>query len=193
MRELVNKLKEILKNRPNDSKGYNLLVENSARLGDFKTAYYAMEHIIQNINPTVSASDYSKLSELMIAATDGYISIEAENNLILIKQTEVDTINKTSSITQQASIIAKQNRIDVEEEINAANMRAALDTAENARRVENETARHIEAYEVYKRDQGFVWSGLLGYKWVTVEQSFAIYKIRRGEGYQLDLFKESII
>ena len=80
--ELVNKLKEILKNRPNDSKGYNLLVENSARLGDFKTAYYAMEHIIQNINPTVSASDYSKLSELMIAATDGYISIEAENNLI---------------------------------------------------------------------------------------------------------------
>jgi cytochrome c-type biogenesis protein CcmH len=41
-----------------------------------------MEHIIQNINPTVSASDYSKLSELMIAATDGYISIEAENNLV---------------------------------------------------------------------------------------------------------------
>ena len=80
--ELVKKLKEILKNRPNDSKGYNLLVENSARLGDFKTAYHAMEHIIQNINPTVSASDYSKLSELMIAATDGYISIEAENNLI---------------------------------------------------------------------------------------------------------------
>ena len=36
--ELVNKLKEILKNRPNDLKGYNLLVENSARLGDFKTA-----------------------------------------------------------------------------------------------------------------------------------------------------------
>ena len=30
-----------------------------------------------------------------------------------------------------------------EEEINAANMRAAMDTAENARRVENETARHI--------------------------------------------------
>ena len=82
LRELVNKLKEILNNRPNDLKGYNLLVENSARLGDFKTAYYAMEHIIQNINPTVSASDYSKLSELMIAATDGYISIEAENNLV---------------------------------------------------------------------------------------------------------------
>ena len=60
-------------------------------------------------------------------------------------------------------------------------------------KIENETARHIEAYEVYKRDQGFVWSGLLGYKWVTVEQSFAIYKIWRGEGYQLDLFKESII
>ena len=59
--------------------------------------------------------------------------------------------------------------------------------------IANESIRNIEAYEVYKRDQGFVWSGLLGYKWVTVEQSFAIYKIWRGEGYQLDLFKESII
>ena len=92
LRELVIQLKEILKNRPNDLKGYNLLVENSARLGDFKTAYYAMEHIIQNINPTVNASDYSKLSELMIAATDGYISIEAENNLV--KSLHLDGSNK---------------------------------------------------------------------------------------------------
>ena len=92
LRELVIQLKEILKNRPNDLKGYNLLVENSARLGDFKTAYYAMEHIIKNINPTVNASDYSKLSELMIAATDGYISIEAENNLV--KSLHLDGSNK---------------------------------------------------------------------------------------------------
>lgn len=60
-------------------------------------------------------------------------------------------------------------------------------------KIENETARHIEAYEVYKRDQGFVWSGLLGYKWVTREQSAVIYKMWKGEGYQLDLFERSII
>ena len=92
LNELVIQLKTILRSRPYDLKGYNLLLENSARLGDFKTAYYAMEHIIQNINPTVSASDYSKLSELMIAATDGYISIEAENNLV--KSLHLDGTNK---------------------------------------------------------------------------------------------------
>ncbi|MFL2802383.1 MAG: c-type cytochrome biogenesis protein CcmI [Paracoccaceae bacterium] len=82
LKELVTQLKEILKNRPNDLKGYNLLVENSARIGDFKTAHNAMLHIIENINATVNAKDYSKLAELMIAATDGYISIQAENNLV---------------------------------------------------------------------------------------------------------------
>ena len=92
LNELVIQLKTILRSRPYDLKGYNLLLENSARLGDFKTAYYAMQHIIQNINPTVSASDYSKLSELMIAATDGYISIEAENNLV--KSLHLDGTNK---------------------------------------------------------------------------------------------------
>ena len=92
LKELVIQLKTILRNRPYDLKGYNLLLENSARLGDFKTAYYAMQHMIQNINPTVSASDYSKLSELMIAATDGYISIEAENNLV--KSLHLDGSNK---------------------------------------------------------------------------------------------------
>ena len=92
LNELVIQLKTILRSRPYDLKGYNLLLENSVRLGDFKTAYYAMQHIIQNINPTVSASDYSKLSELMIAATDGYISIEAENNLV--KSLHLDGTNK---------------------------------------------------------------------------------------------------
>lgn len=92
LRELVNQLKEILKNRPNDLKGYNLLVENSARIGDFQTAHKAFKHIIENINNTVNASDYSKLAELMIAASDGYVSIEAENNLI--KSLHLDGSNK---------------------------------------------------------------------------------------------------
>ena len=52
----------------------------------------------------------------------------------------------------------------------------------------------IRAYEIYKREvQGLYWSGLLGYKWVTWDQGAAIYKIWKGEGYQLDLFEENII
>ena len=54
--------------------------------------------------------------------------------------------NQVSENSAEANIL-KQMAVPAdlkhEEEINAANMRAALDTAENARRVENETARHI--------------------------------------------------
>ena len=92
MQELLTQLKIILKNRPNDLKGYNLLVANSAKIGDFKTAHNAMQHIIENIKPTVNSSDYSKLAELMIAATDGYVSLEAENNLV--KSLHLDGSNK---------------------------------------------------------------------------------------------------
>ena len=60
--------------------------------------------------------------------------------------------------------------------------------------VSNETMAVITAYETYKREaQGLVWSGLLGYKWVTREQSLAIYKMWKGIGHQLDLFEESVI
>ena len=33
-------------------------------------------------------------------------------------------------------------------------------------KVENETLRHIQAYEVYKIDQGYRWSGINGERWV---------------------------
>jgi len=51
----------------------------------------------------------------------------------------------------------------------------------------------LEAYEVYQVDKGLVWCGLNGVKWTTPEQSAIEGKIYRGEGHQLDLFKESII
>ena len=33
-------------------------------------------------------------------------------------------------------------------------------------KIENETLRHIQAYEVWKRDQGYVWSGVNFETWV---------------------------
>ena len=35
--------------------------------------------------------------------------------------------------------------------------------------IENETMQHIQAYEVYKRDQGYVWSGVNFETWVKKE------------------------
>ena len=33
-------------------------------------------------------------------------------------------------------------------------------------KIENETIRHMQAYEVYKIDQGYRWSGINGERWV---------------------------
>lgn len=81
LKTLVGRLEIILKDRPKDFKGYSLLVDNAARLGDYKTSYEAQKQIVENINSTVSADDYGKLAELMISATNGYVSIEAEDNI----------------------------------------------------------------------------------------------------------------
>ena len=94
LKVLVDRLKIILKDRPKDLKGYNLLVDNTAKLGDYKTSYQGQNHIIENIKPKVSAEDYSKLAELMISATNGYVSIEAEDNIK--KSLHLDSSNHRS-------------------------------------------------------------------------------------------------
>ncbi len=94
LKVLVERLQIILQNRPKDLQGYNLLVDNSARLGDYKTSYQGQRHIVEVIKPTVSAEDYGKLAELMIAAADGYVSIEAEENIK--KSLHIDSHNQRS-------------------------------------------------------------------------------------------------
>ena len=81
LKNLVDRLEIILIDRPLDLKGYNLFVDNSAKIGDYSKAHLAQNHIIEKIKQTVSADDYGKLAELMIGATNGYVSIEAEENI----------------------------------------------------------------------------------------------------------------
>ena len=81
LKNLVDRLEIILIDRPLDLKGYNLFVDNSAKIGDYSKAHLAQNHIIEKIKQTVSADDYGKLAELMIGATNGYDSIEAEENI----------------------------------------------------------------------------------------------------------------
>ena len=81
LKNLVDRLEIILVDRPMDLKGYNLFVDNSAKIGDYSKAHLAQKHIIEKIKQTVTADDYGKLAELMIGATNGYVSIEAEENI----------------------------------------------------------------------------------------------------------------
>ena len=81
LKTLVDRLEIILVDRPMDLQGYNLFVDNSAKIGDYSKAHLAQKHIIEKIKQTVTADDYGKLAELMIGATNGYVSIEAEENI----------------------------------------------------------------------------------------------------------------
>ncbi len=81
LKSLVYQLTKILVDRPKDLRGHNLLVDNAARLGDYRTSYTTQKYIIKNIKSSVTADDYGKLAELMIAAANGYVSIEAEDNI----------------------------------------------------------------------------------------------------------------
>ena len=51
----------------------------------------------------------------------------------------------------------------------------------------DETLNVLTAYEIYKMDQGFVWSGLDDHGFVTPKQAEEIRNIWSGMGHQLEL------
>ena len=51
----------------------------------------------------------------------------------------------------------------------------------------NETFKVYTAYEIYKMDQGFIWSGLDGHGWVMPKQAEEIRNIWSGMGHQLKM------
>ena len=51
----------------------------------------------------------------------------------------------------------------------------------------NETHNVYAAYEIYKMDQGFVWSGLDDHGFVTPKQAEEIRNIWSGMGHQLKM------
>lgn len=76
--ELMAKLRETVADRPDDLQGHLLLVRNEASLGNFPAAYAAQKEVIRIKGDAAGAADYTVLAELMISATDGYVSPEAE-------------------------------------------------------------------------------------------------------------------
>jgi cytochrome c-type biogenesis protein CcmH len=74
---LVEELKKVLKQRPNDLPGHILLVKNSARLKDFITARIAQEKVLILLGERANSFSYSNYAELCIKAASGYLSLEA--------------------------------------------------------------------------------------------------------------------
>lgn len=75
--QLMDKLRATVKTRPDDITGQSLLAQNEARLGNFDAAIAAQRQVIALKGAGVTAEDHAALADLMVMATDGYVSPEA--------------------------------------------------------------------------------------------------------------------
>ena len=79
--ELMEKLRQTVKDRPDDLRGLGLLVRNEASFGNVVAAYQAQAQLVEVKGAEATAHDHGLLADLMIAAAGGYVSNEAETAL----------------------------------------------------------------------------------------------------------------
>ncbi len=105
--ELIEKLKKVLTSRPDDLDGHLLLVENSVRIGDYKTAHQAQFRVLNILGNNANSKDFSTYVELCVLAASGYVSYEAAN--ALEKALKIDPSNaqakyfRSRQLTQEAN------------------------------------------------------------------------------------------
>ena len=78
---LVERLREAVAQRPDDMRGFTLLSQSEARLGNFAAAHAAQARVIELKGAEATAADFSEYADLMILAAGGYVSPEAEQVL----------------------------------------------------------------------------------------------------------------
>lgn len=79
--DLVSKLRSAMQDRPNDMQGLRLLALHEFRLGKYRSARKAHTQIINILGNKATAKDFVDFAEVMIVATNGYVSPEAESTL----------------------------------------------------------------------------------------------------------------
>ncbi len=89
--ELVNKLRNVLKDRPDDLVGHRMLADNLAQLGQYIEARKAQDEVMRILGDKATANDYATWAEIMIVAADYYVSPTAET--ALAKALQLDSEN----------------------------------------------------------------------------------------------------
>ncbi|MEL6523815.1 MAG: c-type cytochrome biogenesis protein CcmI [Pseudomonadota bacterium] len=79
--ELMQRLRDVLAERPDDQQGHELLARNEAGIGNFDAAWRALDRVIALKGDGATAEDFAGLGELMVLAAGGYVSPEAERAL----------------------------------------------------------------------------------------------------------------
>lgn len=78
---LMDQLRSVLAERPNDVRGLALLAENEARLGNFAAARAAQERILEIKGDAAGPLDLLGTIDVMVFAAGGYVSPEAEEHI----------------------------------------------------------------------------------------------------------------
>ncbi|MFO1209535.1 MAG: c-type cytochrome biogenesis protein CcmI [Amaricoccus sp.] len=79
--ELIGKLEDALKTRPDDLAGHRLLAQTLASIGNWAPARAAQDQVVALLGDKATARDLVDLAELSILAAGGYVSPEAEQAL----------------------------------------------------------------------------------------------------------------
>lgn len=88
MAVLMTKLRQAVVQRPNDVQGLTLLARNEAALGNLAAARKAQTALIDAKGGVATAADHVMLAEILIRLAGGYVSPEAEAELIAVLKLE---------------------------------------------------------------------------------------------------------
>lgn len=80
--DLMEKLRATTAERPDDRRGLELLARNEAALGNFKAAQAAQRHLVALKGGEATAEDQAVLAEMMILSAGGFVSPEAEAQIV---------------------------------------------------------------------------------------------------------------
>lgn len=78
---LVDRLRGVVAERPEDERGLRLLARNEAALGNFNAAHAAQARLVDVLGDRATSGDYAELADLLVIAAGGYVSPEAEDAL----------------------------------------------------------------------------------------------------------------
>lgn len=92
--ELLDRLRQVMTERPNDLQGQELLARNEAMMGNAAAAARAQAMVVALKGPAATADDLAMQAELMISAAGGLVSPEAES--VLAAVLEKDRTNGTA-------------------------------------------------------------------------------------------------
>ena len=86
--DLMTKLRAAIEARPDDQTGLELLAKNEEKLGNFKAARKAMEHLVALKGAGATPAEHLQLAQIMIMAAGGYVSPQAEQQLMATLQSD---------------------------------------------------------------------------------------------------------